>query len=105
MVRNTQNAYLNCVETRFLSIFSLGSLIKCLYLINICINQIDIHIAIQIIHASANNETLKLAQIRKTIENVSIENKFEKLTSPELNVSWNATKIELHTCIRFVHKK
>lgn len=104
-VKNTQNAYLNWVETKFLSIFSLGKYNKWLYFINICANHTNIHTAIQIIHAKANNDTLKLAPIRKIMENIRTEIKLENWTNHELNVSWNATKTELQTCIKFVHKK
>ena len=105
VVRNTQNAYLNCVETRFLSNFSLGNFNKWLYFLIIWITQIDIHIATQIIHANANNETLKLAKIQNKIENMKTEKRLENWDNQELKVSWNATKIELHTCDKFVHKK
>lgn len=57
------------------------------------------------IRASANSETLKLANIRNRIENISTENMLQNCINQELNVSWNATKIELHTCDKLVHKK
>ena len=105
MVRNTQNAYLNCVEIIFLSNFSLGNFSKCLYFLKSCINQIQIQAAIQIIHANANKDTSKLAKNQKIIENISTESELQNPINHELNVSWNATKIELHTCIKLVHKK
>ena len=71
----------------FLSIVSLGSFNKWLYFLKICIIPINIQTATQIIHANQNRETLKLAEIRKTIENTKTENMFENQTSPELNVS------------------
>jgi hypothetical protein len=86
-VRNTQKAYLNCLEIRPLSILSLGNLIKGVYFIKICAIPTHIHIAIPIIQDSAKNVTLKPAEIQKIIENISTENMFEKLTSHELNVS------------------
>jgi hypothetical protein len=87
VVKNTQNAYLNCLEIRFLSISSLGNLSRWLYFLNNWINQIDIHIATQIIRASANRETLKLAKTRKIMENTKTENIFENCINHELNVS------------------
>lgn len=104
-VKNTQNAYLNWVETMLFSIESLGNFSKWLYFLKSWINQIDIQIPVQIIHANANNETSKLAQSQKITEKINTENILENPISPELNVSWNATKMELHTCNRFVHKK
>jgi hypothetical protein len=68
-----------------------------LYFLKIWIIHIDIHIATQIIHANANNETLKPANIQKVIENTKTENIFENHSNQELSVSWNATKIELLT--------
>ena len=97
VVRNTQNAYLNCVEIRFLSKLSLSNCSKWLYFLRSWIIPIQIHIPTPIIHANANNDTSKLVNIRKIIENISTENIFENCNIHELNVSWNATKIELLT--------
>ncbi len=105
VVRNTHNAYLNCVETIFLSSFSLGNWIKCLYFLKIWIIHIAIQIATQIIHDNANNETLKLAKIQNKIEKIKTENWLQNCINQELKVSWNATKIELLTWIRLYHKK
>lgn len=104
-VKNTQNAYLNCVEINFLSNLSLGNFNKWLYFLKSWINQIQIQIATQIIHANAKKDTLKLAEIQNIIENINTENELQNPISHELNVSWNATKIELQTCIKLVHKK
>jgi hypothetical protein len=64
---------LNCVEIRFLSKLSLSNCSKWLYFLKICISQIDIHIATQIIHANAKNDTLKLANVRNMTENIKAE--------------------------------
>ena len=47
----------------------------------------DIHITTQIIHANANSETLKLANIRNKTENMKAENKLQNHINHELNVS------------------
>ncbi len=104
-VKNTQKAYFNCVEIIFLFIGSLGNLNRLLYFLKIWINHIDIHIATPIIHANANNETSKLTETRKIMENIKAENNLENSINPTLNVSWNEPKIVLQTCIKLVHKK
>ena len=41
----------------------------------------------------------------KSFEKIKTENKLQNCVNQELNVSWNATKIELHTCTKLYHKK
>ena len=74
IVRNVQNAYLNRLVINDLSNFSLFKYTICLYFLNICVNQIDIHTDIQINRDKANHETFKFTKIRNKMEKTKEEN-------------------------------
>ena len=104
-VKNTQNAYLNCLATSFVLIESLGSFSKWLYFLHNCISQTNTQIDIPIIQDNANNSILKLADAQNNIANTNVENNLENSISQKLKLSWNDTKIAAQTWSKLDHKK